>query len=177
MSISIIFSINLCACINVSHSQSQSQSVSRVFFSSHNHSLITLFSACWVFSCFHKYQTDMGYRIFMFNVRTWSFMCAYKHWGSAHQQRVSTTFLTFAPDVVRTSSHWILSQGQTLTSQSEYVCVCLFIQCKHLVLWTSAHLKRVKPRNQVISHYDFEKANIVSNRWSHVVLYALDLEP
>ena len=52
-------------------------------------------SASWLFSSFHNPQnSDMDYRIF--KVRTLVFsMRVYAHGGWAHQQRVSTTFLTW----------------------------------------------------------------------------------
>ena len=57
--------------------------------------LLSLTSACWVFSCFRNPpNTNMNYRIF--NVCTWSFLCVRIHTGVRHTswQWVSTTFLT-----------------------------------------------------------------------------------
>ena len=75
----------------------------------------------------------------IFNVRTWSFLCVriIIHGGSAHRQRVSTTFfdsekltfVSYAPDGIRTSVLWI--SGPTL------------FQLRHPVTPTTKNYKRV----------------------------------
>ena len=87
-------------------------------------------SACWVFSCFrNRPNSDMDYRIF--NVRTWSFLCARIHTGGwAHRQWVdqhnifdSEKLAQFIPRVVFRLRYFIPPKARLYPHTHIILCV------------------------------------------------------